>query len=99
MTTSKELKIEIGSSSIKLIGDLNINTVKLFKETIMDKILENRKLTFDLLELDFMDSSGIGSLVKLSREVTYKITLTNLKPNIKNTISMMGCAEFFDIKD
>ena len=100
MTTSKgALKIVIESDTVKLIGELVINTVSLFKDTIMNSGLKNKKLILDLSEITVMDSSGLGSLIRLSRESEEKIILKNIAPQAKNMIKVSECSELFEIKD
>ncbi len=99
MTMNKELlKIVIGSDSIKLIGELTINTVSLMKEIVLDTELKNKKLIIDLSKLKIMDSSGLGCLIRLSRETKEKIVLKNINEYVRTMIKVSDCSELFDVE-
>jgi anti-anti-sigma factor len=99
MTMNEDLKIVVGSDSIKLIGNLDINTVSLLKEVIIDTELKNTKLIIDMSTLIMMDSSGLGSLIRLSRATKEKITLKNINAHIRAMIKVANCDELFNIED
>ena len=62
-----QLSVEVRDNVVRLTGGLDIATVDAFEERFEDVAEAGGDVTLDLSELTFLDSSGIGSFVRLGR--------------------------------
>lgn len=82
-------------------GDLDINTVSTFQ----DKVLQEYKdqdcdLVFNLENLDYIDSTGLGAIVTVYKEVTEKgkkVKVINAKKNIKKLFLITELDSLIDL--
>ncbi|GAB6161410.1 hypothetical protein JCM12298_05690 [Desulfothermus naphthae] len=95
----KEKKYNI----IKYSGELTLDVVEELKEEISKFINEcdnEKSLVFDLSDISFMDSSGIGFLVHLNnvnKTKNKKLYLLNPSGAVKKTLSLVNLLNFFEI--
>ena len=87
-----------GNLYIKLIGELDEYTAKYTKENLDDLINNNsyNNVIFELSELDFMDSTGIGVLLgryKMLHKSNKKTYISNPKSTIEKIFKMSGIYE------
>ncbi|MFW6264665.1 MAG: anti-sigma F factor antagonist [Bacillota bacterium] len=79
----------------KLSGELDISTVPVFREKIV-QVLEEKKLTYLILNLakvTFIDSSGLGVILGRYRyleKIGGKVLLVDIKPQVKRIFTMAG---------
>ena len=86
---------------LKLKGSLDIYTSLDLKNSI-DQIAMKpvRLLVFDLSEIDYVDSSGIGTLIKIVNQVhdaNGEFYITGLKPMIEKIFKVAGLMTYFTI--
>lgn len=84
-----------------LEGDLDINTVKEFQDKVL-KIYKDldKDLVFDLKKLDYIDSTGLGAIITVFKEVKEKdkkILIINAKKNIKKLFYITELDSLFEI--
>ena len=82
-----------------LKGDLDIYTCDKFKVEVL-KAFESKKadLEIDGMDLDYVDSTGLGVLIgilKEVRETDNKIYITNVKPNIRKIFDITELDKLF----
>src|SRR5262249_13122083 len=56
-----------GVSIISLTGELDLSTTPSLEDGLMDELRSNEGVVVDLRQLTFIDSSGIGLLIKAHR--------------------------------
>jgi anti-sigma B factor antagonist len=86
---------------IKLIGRLDSLTVKELKNKI-NSLIKNHQvhLVFDMSEVDFMDSSGLGGLVAALRSVSREggdIKIASLLPRVRALFELTRLHQVFEI--
>lgn len=83
-------------------GDLDIYTSNEFKEIIINLFKEEHKdILIDGSNLEYVDSTGLGALIYLLKEVQnegFQIYLENIKPNIKKLFSITELDKLFVIR-
>ncbi len=82
------MKLEFDSrgdySIIKVFGEVDISNFKQLEESIAEyKELSFQKVLFDFSELEYIDSSGVGVLVRLFRAVDKN----------EGSVGIAGCRE------
>lgn len=55
-----------GSALIQIEGEIDLSTVPQFERELTSHVEEGRSVVVDLTAVDFMDSTGIGVLVRAS---------------------------------
>jgi len=101
------LKIECKAVSsknaliIKLSGELDMHTIETVRQYI-DKFLDKKvgKLFFDLRDIAFIDSSGIGLILgryKKIQQLGGSLAIICNKPQIKKILEMSGITQIVKI--
>jgi anti-sigma B factor antagonist len=90
-----------GVDLLKLVGRLDAATSKEFKKTMTSLTEEKRsQILLDLSELDFIDSSGLGSLVGALRSVNNQggdIRIAAIKPQVRAIFELTRLHRVFSI--
>ena len=82
---------------IRLAGELDLASVESTRAGINQYLTTApTRVTFDLEELTFMDSSGIALLVQVSNEVG-DVSLVNVPPIIHRVLEATGLLEHFGL--
>lgn len=86
---------------VALKGDLDINTVKEFQDKVLStyKALD-KDIVFDLRELDYIDSTGLGAIItvfKSVQEKDKKLSVVNANKNIKKLFYITELDSLFEI--
>ena len=97
-----DFKVKDGYCLIKYRGELTLDVVEDLKTEILNFLNEHneKSIVFDLSEISFMDSSGIGFLVHLNnknRTQNKKLFLFRPSDAVKKTLSLVNLINFFDI--
>ncbi len=83
----------------KLKGDLDIYTSNQFKEEVLESFNQNESdIIIDGENLDYIDSTGLGSLISILRTVKdkeIKIYIQNVKPNIRKIFDITNLDKLF----
>lgn len=82
-------------------GELDVHHVKNLKSEVMDSI-ESTSWTYelDMEKVAYLDSSGLGMLVYLKKEITRhdgKLAITRLQEPVLNVFKLTKLDEFFEI--
>jgi len=97
----KEIKIEDDIQTVKLVGDLDVYSEEDFKEFIEEKIDINKDLVFDLKDLDYLDSTGLGMFMLIynkQKENGKSVKIINAKENIKKLFKITDLSDLFDME-
>lgn len=88
---------------LKLTGRLDASSAKNLKERVVSLVKENRvKLIVDMAGVDFIDSSGLGSLVSSLRAVNEKdgdVKVTALQKQVRSIFELTRLHRIFGIFD
>lgn len=94
-TQSKDLLI------LKLAGKFDLEQTEYFEKTLQECTAEKPvRVGVDLVDVNFIDSSGMGALIKgLNAIKAYggEMTLIGLKPNLLNVFRLARLDSFFKI--
>lgn len=88
---------------IKVHGDILMENSKDFYNGVREKMqdMELKFLCFDFSKVQFMDSSGIGSLIKLTsdlRKTGCQVFMYNLNKNLKAVFQLSGISGIIKIR-
>lgn len=99
------MKIEIKDSgnsvSIVVVGDIEMMTIKEFKEKLFE-IGQNtdKDVELDLSNVDYIDSSGVGvliSLMKLQKKKGKNFKITKVSSQVMNVLQLSSLSEVFNL--
>lgn len=92
MSTQDGIKI------FKPSGELDISSVDNFRSTVLGAKFGASRIVIDFRELDFIDSTGVGTLVEVIKELqgeNYKIEVCNISKDIFDILELLGITEMF----
>lgn len=94
-------KVEEGSLILSLFGELDVYSTPKFKEEVKSAYEENKlNIILDCKNLEYMDSTGLGSLIyilKIVSEDNKKISIKNLSKQILKLFKITKLDEIFEI--
>jgi anti-anti-sigma factor len=84
--------------TVKIAGELDVSNVESVRP-VVDRVATSRPriLTFDLSELRFIDSSGLGLLLSTAKEVG-TVQLRNPSPSVRRVIEITGVGEVLPLE-
>lgn len=83
---------------ISLTGDLDVYSEEEFKKFIDEKIDANKDIVFDLENLDYLDSTGLGmfmTVYNMQKSKDKKVKIINSKGNIKKLFKITDLFDLF----
>jgi anti-sigma B factor antagonist len=83
---------------VRATGRITSSTSAKFEDTLRDLVSHNKRVVLDLTNVEYIDSSGLGSLVAVYMHATRtkcELELTNPKTRIRDLFSRSGLASFF----
>ena len=87
---------------VNISGSLDASNADTLKTQFTNNIKKSKKFVFDLKEMDFVDSTGLGALVaclKYSVECESVIKIANLQKKPKMLFEITRVYRIFDIFD
>ena len=86
--------------TIAIEGDIEMITMKGLKEQLMDVVTKNDKdIVIDFSRVGYLDSSGIGILLAISKTLKGKektLKLSNLSERISRVLELSSLADMID---
>lgn len=94
-------KYDISSQDSKTIvtfeGDMDIDVTELMEEEIEPELLKSKeKIEIDFAKVPFVDSSGIGLLITLVKNLKdhgIEVVIKNLSPEVKTIFTFLDLPE------
>jgi anti-sigma B factor antagonist len=83
---------------VRATGRITASTSASFENTLRDLVSDNKRLVLDLTNVDYIDSSGLGSLVAVymhASRTKCELELANPRTRIRDLFSRSGLASFF----
>ena len=96
-----EIKENNGLVNITVNGDIEMMTIKTFKQKLFE-IGQNvdKDIEIDLSNVDYIDSSGVGvliSLLKLQKKKGKALKIDKVSPKVLNVLKLSSLADVFNI--
>lgn len=85
---------------IKITGSLEAENADTLKEKFTEHINEIDHFIFDLSELEFLDSTGLGGIISCYKEAKIKnkeLVIANLSPKSKMVFEITRAFKVFDV--
>lgn len=87
--------------TVSVKGDIELYTHAKFKNKLFElSTASNKNIDIDLSQVDYMDSSGLGTLVtlhKIQNKKGRKLTISNVNADIRNLIRLSTLSDIFEV--
>lgn len=90
-----------GSTVVRVVGEVDLSVTEDLKAVVRRCLTPGHAVELDLSDLEFIDSSGLGTLVQLLKEAARQestLTLTNPGPHIRRVFEVTGLTAVFDAR-
>lgn len=88
--------------NVTLVGELDVSSADVFKETLNNLVDENpQNIKIDLEKLDYIDSTGLGVMVGVLKRLKVNdkgIYLNNPKSNVRKVLEITGLDKIFNME-
>lgn len=89
---------EINNSSLEILfhGDLDIDGTEVIDEELVPFLLESKIVNINFEDVPFVDSSGMGLLMKLIHTLKEKdivVTISNVRPDVFEVFELLQIPE------
>ena len=102
MEPATDLKLDIESSPagalVHCSGKITASTTQALVDQVRAHIPEHKRVVLDLAQVTYIDSSGLGAIVRLwstAGKSGCTLQITNLAPRIKELLSMTNLTSLF----
>jgi anti-sigma B factor antagonist len=101
MEQVKIIGVENGVLNVALSGDIDLSNADTFYEVVKSAYEQQKAdVAFDCAKLDFIDSTTLGTFVKLFKEAQkngHGVKLCNLQPKIKKLFVICSLDQIMEI--
>ena len=99
------MKIDVSESdksiTIQVHGDIEMVSIKQFREELFEIGEKTDKdIEIDLLNVDYIDSSGVGiliSLFKLQNKKGKKLVINKVSPKVHDVLKLSSLSDIFNL--
>ena len=87
---------------IKVTGDIDSKTVGILRTFIDEKLIGDKAVALDLMNVPFMSSAGLRTLLTLQRSTSkmkVDLALIGVASEIQDTMKVTGFLQYFKIYD
>lgn len=92
-----------GITLVEVDGELTVGNRERFKQVVLERVAEGeRKFLMDFGESSYIDSTGLGALVSLSRKIREaggQMRLTGLNEDLRTLFELTRLDTVFDLAD
>ncbi len=104
-SAQRKLKVETTGTDarrvVRVRGEVNLRTAPQLRELLLESVRHSSgTLRIDLSQVPYMDSSGVGTLVYVKREIERagrRIVLIGLQPRVRSVFEITHLDRFFTI--
>ncbi len=97
------LKMILTDNGCKVEGEVDIATASQFNDAIREQIKKGLpELVLDLTDMEYIDSTGIGILMDIKKNVlpkAHSLVLLNPKRSILKLMQLTGADQIFEIRN
>ena len=97
-----EARTEDGVKVISIAGHLETSCVSQFKEMFFKEIEGNKQIVLDCFKLDYLDSSGLATLVNIYKNLNVRnarMVMCGLSEGILRVIELTKLDKVFEISE
>jgi anti-anti-sigma factor len=90
-----------GSTVVRVVGEVDLAVLDDLIAAVRPCLAEGKHVELELSRMEFIDSSGLGTLVQLLKEAVRKggsLTLTDVTASTYRLLEVTGLAGVFDVR-
>ena len=91
------VRVDGDAASVTLTGEIDSSASGSLDDVVEQGRLAGRSVTVDLQGVTFMDSTGIGFLVRLRSLAGGRVRLLNPDPFTRRLLDVVAVSELFDV--
>jgi anti-sigma B factor antagonist len=91
-----------GTTIVDVAGDIDMATSPNFRKALLDSLKKASRLIVNLKEVQYVDSSGIASLVevlKAAQGTGRRLVLVGLNDAVREVLRLTRLSKIFEIRD
>jgi anti-sigma B factor antagonist len=91
-----------GSTIVDVTGDIDMSTSPGLRKTLLIALKNTQRLVVNLCQVQYIDSSGIASLVEVlkeARNTEKRLLLVGLNEAIREVLQLTRLTKLFEIQD
>jgi anti-sigma B factor antagonist len=91
-----------GTTIVDVAGDIDMATSPSLRRTLLELLKKIPRLVVNLRDVQYVDSSGIASLVEVlkeARDEKKRFILFGLNPAVREALQLMRLTKIFEILD
>lgn len=96
-------QISDGRKGLKITGEVDVATAAPFREALEEVVASgNNEIFLDISDMDYIDSTGIGILIDMKKNVMkpeQQFVLINPKRSIRKLFQLTGVDQIFTITE
>ena len=93
--------VDRAGDRVRLVGELDVDTVTRLDRALAGYDPADGRMVLELVDLYFVDSSGLSALLKLHRRLAEQgscLSLRDARQNVRRTIEAMGLHHVFNLE-
>jgi anti-anti-sigma factor len=94
-----DIRSEEGTVTVKCKGRLVFGQTEVLKEGVKDLLAKSNRVVIDLGEVDFMDSTGLGTVLGIylsAKTSRCQLQVVNLAPRVRQLFGMANILSLFE---
>jgi len=102
-TPASELTLNVekapGQTTVHCSGKVTARSAEQLLNTVRPLIPETKRLVLDLTNLEYLDSSGLGTVVRLwmtGKKAGCEVKVSHLSPRIKDLFTLTNISSIFE---
>jgi anti-sigma B factor antagonist len=93
---------ERGTTIVEVVGQIDLGSSPALRKTLLDSLKGTDRLAINLVEVKYIDSSGIASLVEVLKEARRsekRLVLFGLTPAVREVLQLTRLSTIFEIRE
>jgi len=95
-------RTEKGATIVDVVGQIDLGTSPALRKTLLDSLKGTDRLAVNLIEVRYIDSSGIASLVEVLKEARRtgkRLILFGLTAAVREVLQLTRLSTIFEIRE
>ena len=94
------IDMDDGCSRLTISGEIDLNTIEVLEPKLEEMLKEDKDILIDMENVKFIDSTGLGTLVKLYKDQkarNRKVTIINTRVNVRKIFKITCMEEMLNL--
>lgn len=99
---SSSTRVENGATIVDVVGHIDMGSSPALRKTLLDSLKGTERVAINLCAVEYIDSSGIASLLEVlkeARQTKKRIVLFGLTPAVLQVLQLTRLTGVFEIRE